>query len=101
MRQEIEEALALWREAERRRDSATDGHRAELDAEIAQHRERFQHLTSRYMIERIDALKEAEGRRASAVPSTDPFHEAAREEKAIAEEIWDAARVSDEETPKS
>ncbi len=100
MREEIEESLALWRDAERRRDGATDGHRAELDAEIAEHRERFQKLTSEYMIERIDALKEAEARRSAAKPSSEPFHRAARDEVVIASEIWDSARVMDSDTPK-
>ncbi len=101
MRQEIEEALALWREAERRRDNATDGNRAELDAEIAQHRERFQQLTGQYMIERIDAFKEAEARRSTSVPSSEPFHEAARDEIEIASEIWDSAQAINNDTPAS
>jgi hypothetical protein len=29
----------------------------------------------------------------AAVPSSDPFHEAARDEIKIASEIWDSARV--------
>jgi hypothetical protein len=100
MRQDVEEALALWRDAVRRRDQATDGHRAELDAEVERLRERFQQLTADYMMERIDALKEAETRRARAVPSSQPFHEAARDEVKIADEIWNSALINDRDVPK-
>jgi len=78
MRNEIEEALAAWREAARRVDSAVDGDRDALSAEVERHRENFHRLSASHVMERIDALHEAEARRAAAVPSTDPFHEAAR-----------------------
>jgi hypothetical protein len=101
MRDDIEEQLALWRDAESRRDVAEDGHRAELDAEVEQHRDAFHRLTADYMIERINALKEAEHRRASAQPSSKSFHEAARDERRIASEIWDSASVIDDATPRA
>jgi hypothetical protein len=53
------------------------------------------------MAEQIDRLKAAEQRRSASVPSTKPLHEAARAEREIAAEIWDEARMSDEETPKT
>jgi hypothetical protein len=52
------------------------------------------------MIERIDALNEAEARRASGVPSTPSFHDAAKDEARIAGEIWDSALVNDNDTPR-
>ena len=101
MRKQIEEALAAWRDAVRRQDNASDGDRDALDAEVARYRDLFNRLSSDYMMDRIDALKEAEDRRQSSTPSTEPFHQAARDKKAIAAEIWDEARVSDEETPRT
>lgn len=98
--QTIEKALAAWREAERRVDNATNGDRDALQAEVERHRDEFQRLSAALMEERIDALHEAETRRRMAVPSTPPFHEAARDEKAIAAEIWNSARQSDEDTPQ-
>ena len=100
-RQEIEAALSRWRDATRRRDNATDGDRDALDLEVRRARDAFHQLSANYMMERIDALRDAEARRTAAVPSSDPFHQAARDEKAIAAEICDSARVSDEETPEA
>lgn len=96
---EIEEALASWRDAQRRLDNATDGELDALRAEVDERRQRFQDLSAEYMMGRLDALKEAESRRKSAVPSSDPFHAAAREEMKIAADIWDTARMSDADTP--
>jgi hypothetical protein len=62
----VEEALTAWRDVVRKR------------------------LTAEYMVDRIDALKEAEQRRKNAAPSSEPFHQAVRDEKAIAAEIWAA-----------
>jgi hypothetical protein len=98
---EIEDALAAWREAVRRLDDATDGDVEVLAAEVEEHRQRFQDRSARYMIERIDALKEAELRRKTETPSTDAFHAAARDEMKIAADIWDTARISDVEVPES
>jgi hypothetical protein len=101
VRKEIEDALAAWREAERRLINATDGDRETLEAEVERHRSQFQRLSAEHMMERLDALHEAESRRSSAVPSTPPFHEAARDEKTIAAEIWETARASDEDAPRT
>jgi hypothetical protein len=46
-------------------------------------------------------IQEAESRRSRAIPSTLPFHEAARDTEEIAAEIWEAARESDEDTPQT
>ena len=97
----IEAALADWREALRRLDNATDGDRARLELDAERAGDLFQQLSSEHMMGRLDALHEAEGRRRDAVPSTPAFHQAAKDEMAIATEIWDSARVSDEETPRA
>lgn len=98
--QAIEKALAAWRAAERSVDNATNGDREALQAEVGRHRDEFHRLSAAHMEERIDALHEAETRRRMAIPSTPPFHEAAQDEKAIAAEIWDSARQSNEDTPQ-
>ena len=98
--QAIEAALAGWRAAERKVAGA-NGDTEAVQAEIERHRGEFQRLSAEHMIERIDALKDAEHRRASATPSTHPFHQAAQDEKAIADEIWESARESDEDTPQT
>lgn len=99
-RVKIENALAAWREAERKLVGA-NGDTDAVNAEIERHRTTFQQLSAEHMVERIDALKGAEDRRASSTPSTFPFHEAAQDEKAIAAEIWESARESDEDTPQT
>ncbi len=53
------------------------------------------------MHEWMARLDDAERRRANATPSTVPFHEAARDTQEIAAQIWEAARSSDEDTPKT
>ena len=70
-----------------------------LAREVEIHRDEFKRLSSLHMIEWIDKLQEAEGRRANSTPSTLPFHVAARDTQQIASEIWEAARSSDEDTP--
>ncbi len=92
--------MAGWREAERKLANA-NGDTDAVQAEIERHRSRFQQLSAEHMVERIDALKDAELRRISATPSTHPFHQAAQDEKGIADEIWESARESDEDTPQT
>ena len=101
MPRKIEEALAAWREAARRRKAAVPGDTEALDAEVVRTRSVFQQLSAEHMVERIDALHEAEGRRKNATPSTPAFHQAAKDEKVIATDIWDSARMSDEDTPRN
>ena len=100
-RQDIEAALDKWRDAERRLAKAVDGEAAELAREVVSHRDEFQRLSTEHMVQWMDKLREAEGRRSHATPSTLPFHEAARETEEIAAEIWEAARSSDEDTPQT
>ena len=99
-RQAIEAALAGWRDAERRLAGA-NGDTQAVQAEIERHRTEFQRLSAEHMVERIDALQDAERRRSTATPSTHPFHQAAQDEKSIAAEIWEGARESDEDTPQT
>ena len=94
-RQEIEDALAAWRDAERRRDEAVDSTRDELEAEVVQTRGAYQKVAADHMAEQLDRLKATEDERARAQPSTPPYHEAAKEEAEIAAEIWSDARDID------
>jgi hypothetical protein len=100
-RHNVEAALAAWRDAERRLSGASDGDTEGLDREVTTHRDEYQRLSAANMDEWIARLDEAEGRRANATPSTVPFHEAARDTQEIAAAIWEAARSSDEDTPKT
>ena len=97
----VEAALAAWRDAERRLSRAIDGDTEGLAREVKVHRDEYQQLSAANMNEWMARLDEAEGRRANATPSTVPFHEAARDTQEIAAEIWEAARSSDEDTPKT
>ena len=98
-REAIENALAAWRNAERRLAAAVDGEADALRQETERHRDEFQRLSAQHMVEWIAKLHEAEARRANSTPSTLPFHVAARDTQEIASEIWEAARSSDEDTP--
>ena len=100
-RESIEAALASWRAAERALAAATDGDTDILQAEVVRCRDDFQRLSAEHMIEWMAKLHEAEHRRSQATPSTLPFHVAARDTQEIAAEIWEAARSSDEDTPKT
>jgi hypothetical protein len=100
-RQAVGAALQVWRTAERRLVGATNGERAVLEAEVEHLRDAYQRLSTQHMVEWIAKLHEAEERRSLAVPSTLPFHVAARDEQQIASEIWEAARSSDEDTPET
>jgi hypothetical protein len=100
-REAIETALAEWRDAERRLAGAVDGEAEAFRQELKLHRDEFQALSAAHMVEWMAKLQEAEARRSGSVPSTPPFHEAARDEQDIAAEIWEAARSSDEDTPQT
>ena len=100
-RHEIEDALQAWRDAERRRAEADGHHTPEMDHELEETRATYQKVAADHMAERLDSLRSAEARRAAATPSTDPYHDAAREEREIAAEIWDDASHLDEETPRA
>ena len=49
---------------------AVDGEADELAKEVRAHRDEFQVLSAEHMVEWIDKLHEAEGRRSHATPST-------------------------------
>jgi hypothetical protein len=100
LRKAVEAALAEWRDAERRLAVATDGRRPALAKEVELRKARFQRLSGQHMMQRIDDLKGAEQRRMAAQPSTNRFHEAAREERELANDVWGAAMQSDEGTPR-
>ena len=100
-REAIEAALAAWRDAERRLARAEEDEAEGLQVEVDLHRDEFQELSAEHMVEWMGKLREAEGRRANATPSTLPFHQAARDTQEIASEIWEAARSSDEDTPQN
>lgn len=100
-REAIEAALAAWRHALRLESAAISGDRASLSHDVEVHRTEFQRLSANHMVEWIAKLQAAERRRSAATPSTPPFHEAARETEEIAAEIWESARVSDEDTPQT
>ena len=97
----IEAALEAWRDAERRQALAVVGQREALDREVDDRRAEFQQISSDHMVEQIAMLQEAEGRRRRAVPSTPPFHEAARDTEVIATEIWASAHSNDVDTPQT
>ena len=100
-RAEIESALEAWREAERRQALEVDGQRDALDREVERCRASFQQISSDHMVEQIGLLREAEGRRSHATPSTPPFHQAARDTEVIASEIWESAHSNDVDTPQT
>jgi len=97
----IEAALAAWREAERRLAHTVGAERETAARDVERHRAEYQLHATGHMAERIGMLHEAESRRSHATPSTPPFHEAARDTKEIASDIWEAARRSDEDTPQT
>jgi hypothetical protein len=94
-------ALAAWRDAERRQARASGAEAAALTLEVEHQRDEYQRLSTAHMVDSLARLDEAEDRRANATPSTVPFHEAARDTQEIAAEIWESARSSDEDTPKT
>lgn len=93
--------MAAWREAERRLADATGDEAAAMKQEVTLHRDEFQELSAANMVDWMHKLAEAENRRSHATPSTLPFHTAARDTQAIASQIWEAARSSDEDTPQT
>ena len=99
-REAIQDALYAWRQAERGLAESTDGRREELEAAIVRHRTHYHHLYTAHMIDSLDRLHEAEGRRARSTPSTPDFHQATRDTQEIAADIWHEARRGDLDTPQ-
>lgn len=98
MTRPIEVALDAWRKALRRLDGAR-GDTKDLQRDVDDARREFQRVSAEDIAERIDALKQVEGRRQAFTPSTDRYHEAAAEETEIAREIFDSARTLDQDIP--
>jgi hypothetical protein len=99
--QAIEVALQAWRSAERRLAAVEAGGDGALTVEVAECRAEYQRVSAERMVRWMAELKEAEGRRSHATPSTLPFHQAARDSQKIAAKIWENARSSDEDTPQT
>jgi hypothetical protein len=95
---DIEAALAAWRAAERRVAEADGNLTPGLIQELADARATYQEIATAHITERIDALHDAERRRSAAEPYSDPFHEAAAHQKAIADQIWSEAAQIDRAT---
>ena len=97
-RETLQEALRLWRTAERELMERGDG-RDDLEANVARLRGDYQRLYTEGMVENMDRLQEADERRSRATPSTRDFHEATRDTEDIAADIWEQARRGDRDTP--
>ena len=97
-RESLQEALRLWRTAERELVDSGDGDDI-LEANVARLRDEYQVLYSEGMAENIKRLNEADERRSRSTPSTPDFHEATRDTESIAADIWEQARRGDRDTP--
>ena len=95
-RESLQEALRLWRSAERELVGTGDG--GQREANVARLRNDYQRLYTSNMVDNIDRLQEADARRLSAVPSTPDFHEATQDTVEIASDIWEQARRGDRDT---
>jgi hypothetical protein len=100
LRDDIHVALEAWRAAERALTDHTNGDGADLRRELVEHRNEYQRLSSELMHGQIESLREAEGRRSGAIPSTPTYHRAAQDAEEIAGDIWETARQNDRDTPK-
>jgi hypothetical protein len=98
MTRRLEAALEAWRSAARRLEHGR-GDTDELQRDVDDARREFQRVSAEDVTERINALKDAEERRQASTPSTDPYHRAAAEETKLAREIFESARVADQEIP--
>lgn len=97
-REVLQEALRLWRTAERELVASGDG-REDLEANVARLRDEYQRLYTEGMVENIARLHEADARRSQSTPSTPDFHHATRDTEDIAADIWEQARRGDRDTP--
>ena len=96
-RESLQEALRLWRAAERDLEASGDGR--EREANVARLRDEYQRIYTENMVENLDRLHEADSRRSGAVPSTPDFHAATRDTERVAADIWEQARRGDRDTP--
>jgi cation transport regulator ChaB len=97
-RESLQEALRLWRAAEREHIESGDG-REDLEANVRRLRDEYQRLYTEGMAANIDRLHEADDRRSRATPSTLDFHAATRDTEEIAADIWEQARRGDRDSP--
>jgi hypothetical protein len=97
-RESLQEALRLWRAAERELVASGNG-REDLEAVVRRFRDEYQRLYTEGMAENIDRLHEADQRRSRATPSTSDFHAATRDTQDIAADIWEQARRGDRDSP--
>jgi hypothetical protein len=93
------DALRAWREAEHELLASGDG-RPDLEANVERLRDEYEHHYTTDMTDNIARLREADERRARAVPSTPAFHAATRETEEIAADIWDQAIHADLDGPQ-
>jgi hypothetical protein len=96
-REILQEALRVWRAAER--DLVANGDGAEREAEVGRLRDEYHRLYTVGMVENLGRLHEAEDRRSRSVPSTPDFHAATQDTEAVAADIWEQARRGDRDTP--
>ena len=96
-REALQEALRVWRAAERELEASGDGR--EREAEVVRLRDEYHRLYTEGMVENLDRLHEAEARRSRATPSTPDFHDATRDTEEVAADIWEQARRGDRDTP--
>ena len=96
-REALQEALRLWRTAERDLEASGDGR--EREANVARLRDEYNRIYTEGMVENLARLHEAESRRARSVPSTPDFHAATQDTEIVAADIWEQARRGDRDTP--
>ena len=97
-REALQEALRLWRDAERELVASGDG-RVDLERNVERLRDDYQRLYTENMVENLERLHDAEARRSAAVPSTPAFHAATQDTEVAAADIWEQARRGDRDTP--
>lgn len=97
-RESLQEALRLWRTAERELVESGNG-RSDLVASVQRLRDEYQRLYSEGMVENIGRLRAADSRRSSPTPSTREFHESTRDTQEIAADIWEQVRRGDRDAP--
>jgi len=96
-REELQEALRVWRAAEGElqaamRSSAVDNGASGREAEVNRLRSEYQRLYTVNMRESLDRLREADARRATALPFTPVFDAASRDTEIAEADIWEQAR---------
>lgn len=96
-REALQEALRLWRAADRDLEASGDG--PVREANVARLRDEYNRLYTEGMVENLARLHEAEDRRSRSTPSTPDFHAATQDTEIVAADIWEQARRGDRDTP--